>query len=308
MSVATCAEMMPALRDNFILPISDYDLDSTLGCGQAFGWERDADGWTGAIKGRWVRLTSVCGGIKVQLAQTVRDLSWVTDCLQTNVNIREIIATFPKNDEQLRGAVKTCVGLRLVRQDPWECLASFILSSTKQIVQIRQIVCTLSERHGSSVIVPSGEKARFAFPTASQLAMLSEVDLRACRMGFRAPYLLAAARRTVSGEINLSAIGRMELSLAREELMKLDGVGEKIADCVLLFAYDFPTAFPVDVWVRRVLTQFYFHGRKVNNHRLRCFIEKHFGLNAGYAQQYLFHHVRMTSGKNLSATGLAPIS
>lgn len=91
----------------------------------------------------------------------------------------------------------------------------------------------------------------------------------------------------------------MELSAAREELMKLDGVGEKIADCVLLFAYGFPTAFPVDVWVRRVLTQFYFRGRTVKPDRLRRFIDKHFGANAGYAQQYLFHHVRLTSGKNL---------
>ncbi len=237
-------------------------------------------------------------GIKVQLAEPVRDFAWLTDYLQTNVNIGDIIATFPKDDEHLREAVKSCAGLRLVRQEPWECLASFILSSTKQIVQIRQIVRALSERHGSRVIVPHGEAERFDFPTADQLSVLSEADLRACKMGFRAPYLLAAARRVASGEINLAAVGGMELSVARDELIKLDGVGEKIADCVLLFAYGFPAAFPVDVWVRRVLTQFYFRGRNVKPERLRRFIEKHFGANAGYAQQYLFHHVRLTSGKS----------
>jgi N-glycosylase/DNA lyase len=287
---------MPA-HDEIFLPASDYDLDGTLGSGQAFGWERDADGWTGVIRGRWVRLMAARGGIKVQLAEPSGDDGWLEDYLQTNVNIREIIATFPKDDEHLREAVRTCAGLRLVRQEPWECLASFILSSTKQIVQIRQIVRALCERHGCRATVPRGEAERFAFPIASQLAVLSEADLRACKMGFRAPYLLSAARRVAAGEINLAAFGRLELSAAREELMKLDGVGEKIADCVLLFAYGLPTAFPVDVWVRRVLTQFYFRGRDVKPERLRRFIETHFGPNAGYAQQYLFHHVRLRNGK-----------
>lgn len=293
-----------ASRDEIILPTSGYDLDATLACGQAFGWERDANGWTGVIKGRWVRLTSVSGGIKVQLAESSRDIAWLADYLQTNVNIGEVIATFPKDDEHLRDAVKMCAGLRLVRQNPWECLASFILSSTKQIVQIRQIVRTLCERHGSPVIGPRGVVKRFAFPTADQLAALNEADLRACKMGFRAPYLLVAAQRVASGEIKLEEIGRMDLVMAREELMKMDGVGEKIADCVLLFAYGFPGAFPVDVWVRRVLTKFYFRGRTVKPERLRQFIVKHFGPNAGYAQQYLFHHVRLTCGKNLPVAGL----
>lgn len=289
-----------ASRDEIILTTSEYDLDATLACGQAFGWERDADGWTGVIQGRWVRLASVADGIKVHLAETSRDLVWLSGYLRTNVNIREVVATFPKDDEHLRDAVRMCAGLRLVRQDPWECLASFILSSTKQIVQIRQIVRALCERYGTAVVIPRGEASRFSFPTATQLAALSETDLRACKMGFRAPYLLAAARCVTSGEINLESVGSMKLSQAREELMKLDGVGEKIADCVLLFAYGFPTAFPVDVWVRRVLSQFYFRGRNVKPDRLRRFIERHFGPNAGYAQQYLFHHVRLTSVKKVS--------
>lgn len=296
---------MPS-RVEIFLPTSEYDLDATLACGQAFDWVRDAEGWTGVIRGRWVRLTTGLGGIKAQHTESAFDLSYLTDYLQTNVNLRDVISTFPKDDEHLRDAVLTCKGLRLVRQDPWECLASFILSSTKQIVQIRQIVRDLRERHGSPVDVPDGEAARFAFPTAAQLAVLNEADLRACKMGFRAPYLLAAARRAASGEIDLAGVGNMELPQAREALMELDGVGEKIADCVLLFAYGFPTAFPVDVWVRRVLTKFYFRGRNVKPDRLRRFIEKHFGPNAGYAQQYLFHHVRQTSGKDLSAAKLKP--
>ena len=283
-----------------ILPVENYDLDATLGCGQAFGWEKDARGWTGVIGRRWVRLARVDEGIMVRTAETTEDLKWLTDYLQTEINIRDVIATFPREDEHLMKAVAHCAGLRLVRQHPWECLASFILSSTKQIIQIKQIVRELSERYGARLDVPKGEQPQRAFPTAKQIAALTEAELRACKMGFRAPYLLAAARRIVSGDIDLGAVGGMELSGARAELMRLDGVGEKIADCVLLFAYNFPTAFPVDVWVRRVLIDFYFRGRSVKTDRLRRFIEKHFGPNAGYAQQYLFHYVRSISTKKLS--------
>ena len=123
-------------------------------------------------------------------------------------------------------------------------------------------------------------------------------------MGFRAPYLWSAARRVVAGEIDLNAIAKLNIIEAQAELLRFEGVGEKIADCVLLFAYGFPDAFPVDVWVQRVLTQYYFRNRRVRPERLRRFIATHFGTNSGYCQQYLFHHVRMTSGKKLSAPKL----
>lgn len=288
------------------LPARDYDLDATLTSGQAFGWERGASGWTGVVAGRWVELSSGRSGIQARTVVNPDDWNWLRDFLQTEVRLAEVVRTFPADDEHLQQAVQACRGLRLLRQEPWECLASFILSSTKQIVQIRQIVQLLRERFGSPVPVREGVAPTFAFPMAAQLAGLTEADLRACKMGFRAPYLLAAARRVNAGEIDLAAIGRMELAQAREELLRFDGVGEKIADCVLLFAYGFPTAFPVDVWVRRVLVDFYFRKRQVSPERLRRFIEKHFGPHAGYAQQYLFHHIRTMPAKKLSIAKAAP--
>ena len=111
-------------------------------------------------------------------------------------------------------------------------------------------------------------------------------------MGFRAKYLLAAAHRVANGELALETISQLPLPAARSELTKLPGVGEKIADCVLLFAYGFPTAFPIDVWIARALSRFYFKGRKKRPDELRRFAARHFGANAGYAQQYLFHHIR----------------
>jgi len=285
---ATCFEI--------ILPVQTYDLDATLWSGQVFGWTRNETAWTGIIAGRWVALASHPTGILARTVSPPSNWDWLRNFLQTEVDLAAVIRTFPSDDAHLRSAVVACGGLRLVRQEPWECLASFILSSTKQIVQIRQIVQLFRERFGTAVRVPEGVAPAFAFPTATQIATLTEADLRACKMGFRAPYLLAAARRVSAGEIKLAAVGRMDLAAARQELLRFDGVGEKIADCVLLFAYGFPGAFPVDVWVRRVLVDYYFRRRQVSDVRLRKFIESHFGPQAGYAQQYLFHHIRTMGG------------
>lgn len=285
------------------LAVRDYDLAATLSSGQVFNWEQTPRGWEGVIQNRWVRLNSPSGAIQAEVATPETDWRWLAHFLQTEVNLERIVATFPAADAKLHAAVSGCRGLRLLRQDPWECLAGFILSSTKQIVQIRQIVRQLSERYGQSVPTDDLRRMACAFPTAPQIAALSETELRGCKMGFRAPYLLAAARRVAAGEIDLAAIGSLPLAVARQELMRFDGVGEKIADCVLLFAYGFPDAFPVDVWVRRVLGLYYFRNRPVRPERLRRFITTHFGPNAGYCQQYLFHYIRLNSGKKLPGVG-----
>lgn len=278
------------------LPVADYDLDATMSSGQVFAWEQTEGGWVGVVNGRWAKLQCRPGVIQAVTTARQTDWSWLVTFLQTDVNLSEILATFPENDLHLSAAVRSCRGLRLLRQDPWECLASFILSSTKQIVQIRQIVRTLGQRHGDPVVVPTGHAPAFAFPTAKKIAALSEADLRACKMGFRAKYLLAAARRVAAGQLNLDSLHALPLATAREALMNVSGVGEKIADCVLLFAYGFPAAFPVDVWVARALSRYYFRGRRKRPGQLHRFAARHFGANAGYAQQYLFHHIRTQAG------------
>jgi len=278
------------------LPVRDYDLAATLSSGQVFAWQQAEDEWVGVVSGRWVGLRQAAEAIVARTAEPQLNWSWLVEFLQSGVALHEVLATFPKDDQHLRAAVAACRGLRLLRQDPWECLASFILSSTKQIVQIRQIVRTLSVRYGERVPVPAGQTLAFAFPTAQRVAALTEAELRECRMGFRAPYLLGAARRIVAGEFAPELLGQLPEAQARARLIALPGVGEKIAACVLLFAYGFPTAFPVDVWVARALSKFYFRGRRVRPERLRRFADEHFGPNAGYAQQYLFHHIRTQRG------------
>jgi N-glycosylase/DNA lyase len=282
---------MHDVRCEHLSSVRDYDLAATLASGQAFRWRKQVDGWEGIIGARWVRLKQCDRGILAQCATPLDDWAWLAHYLQVEIDLASVLLSFP-DDEPMRQAVTACRGLRLLRQEPWECLASFILSSTKQIVQIQQIVSLLCERFGESVLVPVGHEPAFAFPTADRLAACAEADLRNCKMGFRAPNLLRTARIIASGGLNLQSLATRSVNDARAELLKLPGVGNKIANCVLLFAYGFQQAFPVDVWVMKALRQLYFSKRRVGAKRLARFTATHFGPNAGYAQQYLFHYMR----------------
>lgn len=304
------------------LRVENYDLAATLDSGQAFRWQQENDSWIGIIGKYAVRLTQTPEGIHATAAAPVENWNWLRHFLQTDIDLAAVLKTFP-DDEPMRAAVTACPGLRLLKQDPWECLASFILSSTKQIVQIRQIIALLCERfgeplnvvgravprppspanqgvriyhdgaHGVTHPTQSLEKIKFySFPTPQRIVAATEAELRACKMGFRAPSLLAAAREIAEGRFNLKRIRHLPHAEARAELMKLRGVGGKIADCVLLFAYGFDSAFPVDVWIERALQQLYFPRRRASEQRLRRFAATHFGPHAGYAQQYLFHYIR----------------
>ena len=281
--------------------LRDYDLAATLTSGQVFRWQAHEQAWVGVIGNRWVRLRQTPSSLTAETAQPVSDWRWLTHYLQTDVDWSGVVRAFP-DDEPMRAAVAACRGLRLLRQDPWECLASFILSSTKQIVQIRQIVALLCERYGEPLAVAPAYPPAFAFPCPARLARTTEAELRACKMGFRAPYLLATARLVANGQFDLARLQSMPIEIARAELMQLPGVGRKIADCILLFAYGFQSAFPVDVWVLKALRQLYFPHRRVTPQRLHRFAAAHFGPRAGYAQQYLFHYMRTKT----SRTGSEP--
>ena len=255
--------------------VADFDLAHTLMCGQAFRWTAGTDGWFTGIVGQHVS----------RLRQTGPLLEGDIDrhYLGLDESLLDIVATFPEVDT-LQQAVRQHWGLRVLRQEPWETLASFIASSTKQIVQIRQIVENLARRFGQ----PLSEEA-FTFPDASALAKATLPQLRACKLGFRAEYLLAAARMVDRGELDLEALPALEYERALEELTKIHGVGEKIANCTLLFSCGFDQAFPIDVWMQRSLHRLGWRGKKIT----RAAVLKHFGPYAGWAQQYLFYSERL---------------
>lgn len=267
--------------------VRDFNLWHTLECGQAFRWRREPDGSYRGVIGRYV----------VHAAQR-EDTLWLEGApaetlrryFQLDADLAAIVATFP-GDAHMRHAAAWCRGMRLLRQDPWEALASFICSATKRIVQIRQMVAHLCVAFGEPL--KDNGRAAFAFPTAAAVARASEAQLRACKLGFRAKHLLGAARMIAAGGVRLETVGGMDYARAVAELTRLPGVGPKVADCALLFGWGRQEAFPLDVWIERALRRLYFRDkRRVTRRRLVEFYRGYFGPWAGYAQQYLFHYVR----------------
>lgn len=272
------------------ITVQRFDLAATLDSGQVFHWHRDGDLFSGVI-----------GGVAVQMKQPNPELlrvgrgqaELVRHYLALDHDLVRMNKTMPKGDRHLRRAFKYAPGLRIMRQPRWECLATFITSSLKQVAHIRQISLLLRERFGQQV----AGTALMAYPTPQALADAGEAKLRACGLGYRAKHLHQTATLIASGGFDLEAVATFDDDAACAKLCELPGVGPKIAQCVLLFAYERLGVFPIDVWIERVLTELYFadNGETVTSRQLRDFALDHFGPFRGYAQQWLFHHAR-TSG------------
>jgi N-glycosylase/DNA lyase len=306
------------------IPASEFDLAMTLDSGQVFHWESIDRGFIGMI-GNQPIFVEQCGPLlKVtvgKLDRLNRSSSSGNYCGDRAIArmvaryfaldhpLAEICNSFP-DDPVMNAAQKFCRGLRVIRQPKWECLATFICSSMKQVAHIRQISKKLRERFG--VEGKLGSHVIYTFPTAERLAQSSEKQLRECALGYRAINLLKTARLVNGRKADLEAWSSLSDSELRAHLCQLPGVGAKVANCVMLFAYERLGAFPVDVWIERVLREKYLHrARKLNAARLRMFTQEYFGKHGGYAQQYLFHHARKTArrgrtNKPRKAANLSP--
>jgi N-glycosylase/DNA lyase len=280
----------------------DFDLAQTLDSGQVFHWEKAGKGFVGTIGDLPVfveqrgDLLKVRCGVTPQPARQRRALPRIiAHYFALDHPLAEICASFP-DDPVINGARLFCRGLRIIRQPKWECLATFICSSMKQVAHIRQISLALRRRFGQRRKV--GNRVAYTFPLAQRIARASENDLRKCALGYRARNLLMTARLVSSGKADLESWSVLPDADLREKLCALPGVGAKVANCVMLFAYERLRAFPIDVWIERILKQQYFpRKRKVSDLQLREFSETYFGEHGGYAQQYLFHHARIASRK-----------
>src|SRR5436305_3491854 len=279
----------------------DFNLAMTLNSGQVFHWEKAGRGFVGTIGDLPVYVEQngtllTLGGAPWPAPGTHALPRIVAHYFALDHRLAEICASFP-DDPVMNAARLFCRGLRIIRQPRWECLATFICSSMKQVAHICQISLALRRRFGERRKV--GDHVVYTFPPAQRIARATENDLRECALGYRAKNLLATARLISSGECDLESWSALSDPDLREKLCSLPGVGAKIANCVLLFAYDRLRAFPIDVWIERVLKQKYFpRKKKVTEPRLREFSETYFGEHGGYAQQYLFHHARMISRKS----------
>ena len=273
----------------------EFDLAKTLDSGQVFHWEAFGSGFVGTIGEQAVYVEQRRDSLLVTRGKGAA----VRHYFALDHPLDAICAAFP-GDAAMCAARDYCRGLRIIRQPEWECLASFITSSMKQVAHIRQMSRALRTRFGEAQRL--GGLELFSFPSAARLAQTTEQDLRACGLGYRARNLLATARRVACGEADLQSWRNLPDAELRARLCDLPGVGAKVANCVMLFAYERLRAFPIDVWIERVLKQKYFpRARKLTAERLRLFCEDYFGEHGGYAQQYLFHHARKTTPRRRSS-------
>lgn len=270
------------------VPAPHFDLEKTLNSGQVFHWVRHGRGFAGAIAETPVYLEQVGETIRFSGGQS----KLVAHYFALDHPLSEILETFPA-DPVIKVALSYGRGLRIIRQPPWECLATFLTSALKQVQHIRAISLAIRSRFGRRL--PWNEMEVFSYPEPEKVAEITVAELLECKLGFRAANLLATAQKVASGAVDLRALGDLPTIDARAALCEFPGVGEKIANCVLLFAYGRLEAVPVDVWIARVLNEVYFAGRsKVPLRELKAFASDYFGSYAGYAQQYLFHHWRLT--------------
>jgi N-glycosylase/DNA lyase len=260
-----------------------------------FHWEKAGDGFCGTIGERAIYVKQRGATLHVAMegrAPRRRGEEQIRHYFALDHPLDEICASFPR-EPIMNAARDFCQGLRIIRQPRWECLATFICSSMKQVAHIRQISRALRERFGEKKEICGREV--FSFPPADRLAGTTEKELRKCGLGYRRKNVLTTAKRVALREVNLDSWNALSDGELREQLCDLPGVGAKVANCVMLFGYERIKAFPIDVWIERVLREKYFpRKRKVTRASLAEFAANYFGAHGGYAQQYLFHHARMT--------------
>jgi N-glycosylase/DNA lyase len=292
----------------FVLPLSQaVDLTSTLASGQCFRWRpnspTDLATWTGVIGQDLVRLRMAPGGLTIDStpAPPAELAESIASYLRLDDDLPAIQARIGR-DTHVREGIDSYPGLRLLRQDPWETLAGFILSSTSNIVRISRTMELLAGTYGQPLTLDA--VTRNTFPGPDVLAEAGEQALRDLGCGFRAPYLAQAASAVASGELRLDSLRDASYDDVLAALTSLYGVADKIADCAMLFSLNRLDAFPADRWVRRVVVDLYGLPANVSYDGVRQWARERFGADAGYANQYLFWSIRQaTRPKRLTPSG-----
>ena len=270
-----------------------FDLAATLDSGQAHRW-RKGDGWySGVVRGNFIKMRQTERG--AEFCSEPWPEKSVLPLLQSYFRLDDDLSGIYQEitrDQRVSAMVDRYPGLRVLRQEPWECTVAFICSANSNIPRIHQVMESMANGFGDPITM-NGE-VRHAFPTPAQLAEAGEAELRRLGLGFRAPYVAQATRRVLEKSLDLDLLVKLTYDEAKARLMECPGIGPKIADCILVFSLDKMEAFPIDVWVRRALGEWYFPEQKVPTNRvLGEWAHQHFGRYGGYAQQYLFHGRRL---------------
>lgn len=270
--------------------LEHFEVKDIFECGQCFRWTVEEDG----------SYTAVAFGKVINVAREDEKIIFSNTNMEDFKNIwhhyfdldRDYGQVIEKlsTDDTLKIATEFGKGIRILNQDEWEILISFILSANNRIPMIRRSISLLSEEFGDFIEEYRGVKY-YSFPTPEGLSGLTVEDLSACKTGFRAKYIVAAAHVVNNKEIDIYKIKELETEEARKELMRFAGVGPKVSDCIMLFSMDKEDAFPIDVWVKRVMEHFYLdEDTKLKD--IQAYAHEKFGSLAGFAQQYLFYYAR----------------
>ena len=267
------------------------DLATTLESGQAFRWQHRGGWWHGIIREQVVLLREGPGGLEYRTGMTPPEQMGkiLSHYFRLDDDLHAIHGSLIQ-DRRLAEAVQHNPGLRLLRQEPWECLIAFICSQNSNIPRISGTMERLALNFGRAMTL--GKVTLHTFPSSDILAEAGEPRLRALGLGYRAGYVARTAQIVAGGGIDLESLCEEPYERAKEALLALPGVGEKVADCVLLFSLEKLEAFPIDRWVQRALEDWYMEGRRVPHRELNAWAREQFGPHAGYAQQYLFYRRR----------------
>ena len=271
-------------------PEQPFLLDQTLGCGQVFYWDRADDGWWSGVVGEQVIRCRQDGDV---LTFEGAGAQFIRHYFALDLDLEKILSAIDR-DPFIHAAISRSRGLRLVRQPPWECLCSYICATNSNIPMIRRRIRTIAQQFGQELV--SGDQTYYSFPDPSIISCKGTSDcLIACKLGYRTPYVFDTACAIADVHQWEEKITALPYEDARRELMKLSGIGPKAADCVLLFAFQKYEAFPVDVWIRRIMRDNYI--KTLSNDSaltgweydtIRRFARRHFGEYCGYAQEYLY--------------------
>ena len=262
--------------------ISDFDPVKIFESGQCFRWNPAPDGsYVGVAKGIAASVRSKDGAVFISGNEDDFKNVWYDyfDLGRDYSEIRGRVSIDPYTTE----AAEYGKGIRILAQDRWEALCSFIISQCNNIPRIKKIIEALCRLCGDKTELRGSEY--YTFPSAERLSAMEPEDLAPIRSGYRAPYIISAARNVANGNVDLEALSHMDCVSAIKELRKLDGVGEKVANCAVLYGLRIPTAFPVDVWIRRAL----------DDHYPPDFDPSVFGDAAGLAQQYIYYYIRSSN-------------
>ena len=279
--------------------VDHFSVDQILESGQVFRFEKISENsYLLNAKNKLIKLTQKDDSSSVLIYNTaLGELEEIwSGYFDMPTDYEKITQVLSRKDEYIKEAVAFGKGIRILRQDPWEMLISFIVSQNKAIPHIKQCLKNISCEFGLPIAKwEENDTLYYSFPTPEELSRATEEDLRACKVGFRAPYIKDACQKVLEGEVVLNDLYMLSGEEAREKLMKIKGVGPKIADCILLFAYGKSEVFPTDVWIKRVIEGIYFKGESQTLNKIQNFAKEYFGELAGYAQQYLFFYGRENS-------------